>query len=180
MRYTFTGKNLVIFDDVKEKAEKKINRIQKLVPDDAEVFVALSKNRHEYKMEVSVPMHKRLLRAEVKNNDVDACLDTVVDVLEKQIIKYKGRLRERSRRNTATKEEVSFMSASGQSEPAETAAVKIYRTKRFAIKPMDAQDAVMEMELLGHSFFVFRSSSTDEVNVVYKRNEGEYGLIEPE
>jgi len=178
MRYTFTGKNISIYDDVKAKAEKKIDRIQKLVPDDVEVFVAISKNRHEYKMEVSVPFHKRMLRAEVKRNDIDACLDTVVDVLEKQIVKYKGRLRERNRRNTATIEELSYLGE--QSDPADSPSIVIHRTKRFALKPMDAQDAVMEMELLGHSFFVFRSASTDEVNVVYKRNDGEYGLIEPQ
>lgn len=178
MRYTFTGKNISVYDDVKAKAEKKIDRMQKLLPDDAEVFVALSKNRHEYKMEVSVPMHKRLLRAEVKSEEIDNCLDMVVDVLEKQVKKYKGRLRERTRRGGTTPAEAVY--SQEQPETADEPAINIQRTKRFAVKPMDPLDAVMEMELLGHSFFVFRSAETDEVNVVYKRNEGEYGLIEPQ
>ena len=178
MRYTFTGKNLSVYDDVKEKAQKKIDRIQKLVSQDAEVFVTISKIRHQYKVEVSVPLHKRLLRAEVTENDVNACWDSVVDILEKQIIKYRGRLRERSRRNVATVEEVSFLET--QPEPDDNSAITIHKTKRFALKPMDVQEAVMEMELLGHSFFVFRNDITDETNVVYKRNEGEYGLIEPQ
>jgi len=178
MKYNFTGKNISIYDDVKEKAENKIDRIQRLVPENTEVSVAISKNRHLYKVEVSMPLNKRLLRAEVTDTDVIACLDSVVDVLEKQIIKYKSRIRERSRRNVATIEEVSYLNE--QPEPAEAPDFKIHRTKRFAVKPMDAQEAVMELELLGHSFFVFRSASTDEVNVVYKRNDGEYGLIEPQ
>ena len=175
MKYTFTGKNISIYDDVKEKAEKKLSRIEKLVPDDAEVFVAMSKIRHQYKVEVSVPMHKRLLRAEVTESDINVCMDSVVDVLEKQIKRYKGRLRERSRRSVATVEEVAFVE-----DTADANQVVIHRTKRFALKPMDAEEAVMEMELLNHSFFVFRDANTDEVNVVYKRNNGDYGLIEPE
>jgi len=179
MKYTFTGKNISIYDDIKTRAEKKLSRIQKLVPEGAEVFITISKIRHQYKMEVSVPLHKRLLRAEITAGDVNACIDSVADVLEKQIIKYKGRLRERSRRNAATIEEQSY--SQDLQEPADVSdEVVIHRTKRFALKPMDAQEAVMEMELLGHSFFVFRNGTTDEVNVVYKRNDDEYGLIEPQ
>ena len=178
MKYTFTGKNMSITDDIKAKVEKKLNRLQKLVPDDAEVFVSVSKVRHQYKVEVSVPLHKRLLRAEIAAGDMSACVDYVADVMEKQVKRYKGRLRERKRRNTATVEEVSFLE--DMQESSDTSEIVIHRTKRFALKPMDSQEAVMEMELLGHSFFVFRNGSTDEVNVVYKRNDGEYGLIEPQ
>ena len=177
MRYNFTGKNVNVFEDFKEKAERKISRIQKLVPDNVEVFVTLSKIRHQFKLEVSVPLHKRLLRAEVINPDLESALDLVTDILEKQIVKYKNRLRERKRRDAATVEEISYLSE--QSEIEDNSTLTIHRTKRFALKPMDAQEAVMEMELLGHSFFVFRNGETDEVNVVYKRNDDEYGLIEP-
>lgn len=177
MRYTYTGKNIPIPDEFKDKAEKKLSRINKLIPQDGEVYVTVSKIRHQHKLEVSVPLHKRMLRAEVMDNDLNSCLDTVVDVLEKQAIKYKGRLRERSRRNVATGDELSYIQDNAQEN---TPDVIIHRTKRFALKPMDAIDAVMEMELLGHSFFVFRSAVTDEVNVVYKRKDEEYGLIEPQ
>ena len=178
MRYSFTGKNINIFDDVKDKAEKKMDRISKLVPEDTNVSVAISKNRHLFKVEVSMPLHKRVLRAEVTDTDIITCMDSIVDALEKQIIKYRGRLRERSRRKVATVEEETYMNE--LPEPADSQAVVIHRTKKFALKPMDPQDAVMEMELLGHSFFVFRSASSEEVNVVYRRNDGEYGLIEPQ
>ncbi|MCL2399063.1 MAG: ribosome-associated translation inhibitor RaiA [Defluviitaleaceae bacterium] len=178
MRYSYTGKNIPITDDFKDRVEKKVSRINKLIPDDGEVYVTASKIRHQHKLEVSVPLHKRMLRAEVMDNDLNSCIDTVVDVLEKQAIKYKGRLRERSRRNVATGDELSYIQES--TVPENTPDVVIHRTKRFDLKPMDAIDAVMEMELLGHSFFVFRSAATDEVNVVYKRKDDEYGLIEPE
>jgi len=179
MKYAFTGKNIPVTEEFKTRTEKKIGRIQKLLSEEeVEVFVTVSKIRHQYRVEVSVPLHKRLLRAEVAGSDLNTCLDSVVDVLEKQVIKYKGRLREKSRRNTATSEELTFITEA--SDPHDPPEVVIHRTKRFAIKPMEARDAVMEMELLGHSFFVFRSADTDEVNVVYKRNDEEYGLIEPQ
>ena len=179
MRFTFTGTNMSVYDDIKSKAEKKISRIGKLVSEDAQANVKITKVRHQYKVEVSVPLHKRLLRAETTAGDISTCLDSVVDVLEKQIVKYKGRLRERSRRSAVTMEEQSFFEDASTSADVSDEIV-IQRTKRFALKPMDAQEAVMEMELLGHTFFVFRNGTTDEINVVYKRNDEEYGLIEPE
>ena len=178
MKFTFTGKNISVSDDIKAKTEKKLGRLQKFIPQGAEIFVTVSKIRHQYKMEVSVPMHKRLLRAEISSGDVNSCLDSVADVLEKQIVKYKGRLRERKRKNSATVEEVSYLEDYADHE--NESSIVIHRTKRFALKPMDSEEAVMEMELLGHSFYVFRNGTTDEVNVVYKRNDGEYGLIEPQ
>jgi len=178
MRYTFTGKNISVTDDIKELAEKKLSRISKLVPDDTNVHITINKVRHQHKVEVSLMLHKRQIRAEVLAPEVNACFDSVVDVLEKQIVKYKGRLRERKRRNVATPEETNYVA--NEPETAETGELTIHRTKRFALKPMDAYDAVLEMELLDHSFFVFRSAVTDEVNVVYRRNDGDYGLIEPQ
>jgi len=134
------------------------------------------------KMEVSVPLHKRMLRAEVTNEDVSACMDQASDILERQVVKYKTRLRDRRRRNVATNDEMSFLAPEPEQVEVNENAPEIIltRTKRFALKPMDAQEAVMEMELLNHSFYVFRNSWTDEINVVYKRNDGEYGLIEPQ
>jgi putative sigma-54 modulation protein len=101
-----------------------------------------------------------------------------VDILERQVKKYKSRLRDRRRRAVATSDELTFIDAPEHEE--QDSEIIITRTKKFALKPMDAQEAVMEMELLNHSFYVFRNSWTDEINVVYKRNDGEYGLIEPQ
>ncbi len=178
MRYHFTGKNMTVSDALKEKTQNKLNRMVKLFPEDAEVHVTFSTNRFDVKTEVSIPMHKRLIRAEVSASDINSSLDGVVDILEKQIIKYKTRLRDRRYRQTATQEEMSYMDTAAEQEN-EHDEHEIKKVKRFALKPMDSQEAIMEMEMLGHDFFVFRNSLNHDVNVVYKRKDGEYGLIEP-
>ena len=179
MRYVFTGKNMTVAEGTKERTAQKLSRLEKLLPDDAEVYVTFSEHKHLTKMEVSIPMHKRVLRAEVSGDDISGCMDQAADILERQVVKYKSRLRDRRRRAVATNDELTFISAPEQ-EAGDTNEIIITRTKKFALKPMDAQEAVMEMELLNHGFYVFRNSWTDEVNVVYKRNDGEYGLIEPQ
>ena len=181
MRFVFTGKNMTVSEGVKERTKKKLGRLEKLLPETAEAFVTFSESKHITKMEVTVPMHKRVLRAEVSSDDVASCMDQAVDILERQIVKYKSRLRDRKRRSVATSDELTFIDApETQEASAESPEIMITRTKKFALKPMDAQEAVMEMELLTHGFYVFRNSWTDEINVVYKRNDGEYGLIEPQ
>jgi putative sigma-54 modulation protein len=165
-------------DAWKEKTKKKMARIEKLFPEDSEAHVTFTTVKNLIKMEVSVQLHKRILRAEVTDHELGVCLDSVVDILEKQTVKYKSRLRERSRRNKATNDEMDYI-APAAPEPDTDPDVSIIKTKRFALKPMDTQEALMELELLGHNFYVFRNSESDEVNVVYKRNDGGYGLIEP-
>ena len=181
MRFVFTGKNMTVTEGIKERTIKKLNRLEKLLPDSTDVYVTFSENKHLTTVEVTVPLHKRNLRAEIVGEDVSGCMDQAVDVLERQVLKYKSRLRDRRRRSVATTEELSFLDT-GNAAPDETTTPEIIitRSKRFAIKPMDAQEAVMEMELLSHDFYVFRNAWTDEINVIYKRNDGEYGLIEPE
>ena len=179
MRFVFTGKNMTITEGLKDRTMRKLGRLEKLLPDDAEVFVTYSMNKHLTKLEITIPLHKRMLRAEVSDNDVGNCLDSAVDILERQVVKYKTRLRDRRRRSVATNEELLYIDET-ETPQSESQEITIHRTKRFALKPMDAQEAVMEMELLNHDFYVFRNSWTDEINVVYKRNDGEYGLIEPQ
>jgi len=180
MRFVFTGKNMNVTEDIKERTTKKLGRLEKFLPDNAEAFVSFSENKHLTTVEVSIPMHKRMLRAEIVGEDVLGCLDQALDVLERQVVKYKSRLRDRRRRSVATNEELDFLDVAPDTIEGVTPEIVITRTKRFALKPMDAQEAVMEMELLNHNFYVFRNSWTDEINVIYKRNDGEYGLIEPQ
>jgi len=180
MRFVFTGKNMTVTEGIKERAIKKLGRLEKLLPDNVDAYVTFSENRHLTTVEVSIPMHKRVLRAEIVDEDVANCLDQAVDVLERQVVKYKSRLRDRRRRSVATNDELSFLDLGPETNDTVSPEIVITRTKRFAIKPMDAQEAVMEMELLNHNFYVFRNSWTDEINVIYKRNDGEYGLIEPQ
>ena len=179
MRFEFTGKNMTVNEGVKERTINKLSKLEKFLPDGTDTYVTFSENKHLTKMEVSIPMHKRMLRAEVSNSDINTCMDEALDILERQVVKYKSRLRDRRRRSVATSDELTFLDVAAPVEDSETSPeIIITRTKRFSLKPMDAQEAVMEMELLNHNFYVFRNSWTDEINVVYKRNDGEYGLIE--
>lgn len=180
MRYTFTGKNVTITDAMKEKTTQKIGRIEKLLPEDMECLVTMSSVKNNYTVEVTIPMRKRILRAEVTSTAVSylAIVDELVDILEKQIVKYKGQLRHRSGKDSKFTDELKYFL--NQDDISEEDGIKIEKTKRFALKPMDAEEAVMEMELLNHNFYVFRNGDTDEVNVVYKRKNGSFGLIEPE
>ena len=180
MKFTFTGKNMTVTEGIKERTTKKLSRLERVLPENAEFFVTFSENKHLVTVEVSIPMHKRMLRAETVGEDLSNCLDQATDILERQLVKYKSRLRDRRRRSVATTDEISFLDTAQEAGDGITPEVVITRTKRFAIKPMDAQEAVMEMEMLNHNFYVFRNSWSDEINVIYKRNDGEYGLIEPQ
>jgi len=183
MRFTFTGKNLVVSQDMKDKTEKKISRLARLFPENTDVFVAFSVVRADNKVEISIPLtNKRLLRAEVTAPDMYSAVDGAVDVLDRQMAKYKKRLKDKSRREPSFKEEFQLFESAeddGQHTDEESNAIVIERRKHFPLKPMDPEEAAMSMEMLGHNFYVFRNSATDEINVVYKRNQGTYGLIDP-
>lgn len=179
MRYNIKGKNMDIGDRTKEKVSAKLNRIEKLFPENAEANVTLESQKLETRAEVTIPMGKRIIRAESNDADMMAAVDKLVDIVEGQIVKYKKRLRSKMRQNVAFKEEYDSVKVAEDTldnEPLH----KIEKTKHFELRPMDAEEAVMQLELLGHDFFVFRNGDTDEVNVVYKRRNGSYGLIEPE
>lgn len=178
MRYIFKGKNITITEALKDKITEKIERIEKLFPENTEVTVTLSVVKLDQKIEVSVKLPKRVLRAEVTSEDMYNSIDLVADKLERQMVKYKNRLRDKSRRDASFISELEEFNEENISDNIDE--IKIEKSKKFQIKPMDAEEAVMEMELVSHNFFVFRNSNTDEVNVVYKRNDGTYGLIEPE
>jgi len=171
------GKNIEITDALRDHVSKKLGKLEKYfeAPLNPQVSLEVEKDRHI--VEVTVPINGMLLRGEVESEDMYASVDQVVDKLERQIHKYKTRINRRSRRTddrrplieAATEEDL-------EDENGEPIVVK---TKRFAIKPMDAQEAILQMNLLGHDFFVFTNSITEQVNVVYKRRDGNYGLIEP-
>lgn len=179
MRYNIKGKNIEVGEKTKEKIESKLNRIKKLFPETAEAVVTLSTEKLNNVVEVTIPMSKRLIRAEVSDSDMMAAIDKSVDILEKQIVKYKKRLLTKVKQNNFYKEEYESVLVE-ETELDDEPVYKIERNKHFELRPMDAEEAVMQMELLGHGFFVFRNGESDEVNVVYKRKDGSFGLIEPE
>ena len=180
MRYNIIGKNIDVWDKTKEMVEKKMDRIAKLFPADTEATITLSLEKQVATVEVTNPMNKRYARAEVQDADMTAAMDKTVDILEGQVVRYKKRMRTKIR-NGADAYAAEYAAILVPEEDLDDEPlVKIEKVKRFAVKPMDAEEAVMEMELVGHSFFVFRDAETDEVSVVYKRKNGTYGLIEPE
>ena len=125
-------------------------------------------------MEVTVPVKGHIIRAEQVSDDMYVSIDLIEDIIERQLRRYKTKIVD-SKQSASN-----FTSAFMQDDDYEDEDVKVIRTKRFAVKPMDPEEACVQMELLNHSFYVFRNAETDEVNVVYKRKNGDYGLIEPE
>lgn len=174
MRCTIYGKNMEITESLRNAIHGKFAKLDKFFARETEVQVTLSVQKEEQKAEAMIPMKGNLLRAEQASGDMYSSIDMVVDVLERMIRKYKTKLAHNGKGHGEFSE--NFLDEDVEAPES----VMITKSKRFAIKPMDVEEACIQMELLGHSFFVFRNSSTFEVNVVYKRKDKTYGLIEPE
>jgi len=175
MKITISGKNIEVTDALRDVTEKKLSKLEKYFQQDVAVDVTLSVERNRQIIEVTIPFSGARLRAEESTDDMYGSIDNVIDVLERQIRKHKTKLQRRTQMGETIRFEniTSLPVDPNEKEP------KIVKTKKFAMKPMDEEEAVLQMELIRHSFFVFRNSDTDEVNVVYKRKDGNYGLIEP-
>ncbi len=177
MKLIVQGKGMNLTDDVINYAEKRFATAERYFENIQEVNLIISKERGLFKSEVTISMSGTVIRGESKTQDIFSSIDDVLDKIKRQIKKYKESFIER-RRETKKFLEKTELSVTSQSEV--DGVPKIVKVKRFILKPMDEEEAIMQMELLGHSFFVFLNSNTDKINVVYKRNDGNYGLIEPE
>ena len=175
MRITITGRNIELTPGLKEAVEDKLSKLEKFFTPDTDVFVTLSVEKERQKIEVTIPMKGHIIRSEQVSNDMYVSIDLVEEVIERQLRKHRTKLTDK-KYNSADNFKAEFLEA----EDTEDEEVKIVRTKRFGMKPMYPEDACIQMDLLGHDFFVFRNAETDEVNVVYKRKGNTYGLIEPE
>ena len=171
MKINITGKNIEVSNYLRQLTEKKVGKLDRFFKPDTVAYVTLSVERNRHICEVTIPIDGGVIRGEEVTGDMYASIDNVLDKLEKQISRHRTRL-ERSLRDTA---EISFDSAVDEEEPERL----IVRTKRFAYKPMSVEEAALQMELLGHSFYVFTNAETDQVNVLYLRKDGNLGLIEP-
>ena len=171
MKLNIVGRNLTVSDDLRAAVAKKLGKLDKFFTEDTEAQVVLRTERELHKIEITIPLRGTIIRAEEATTDMYASIDLAQESIERQMKRYRERLVRKGSEGLAKRY---------AEEEAETAAVPIVRTKRFAVKPMDAEEACMQMDLLGHSFYVFRNAETDEVNVVYKRKDGTFGLIEPE
>jgi putative sigma-54 modulation protein len=181
MKFNIRGENIHVTAALREYVEKKVGRLAKYfdTPQPTEVHVTLRVLRGEGTIEVTIPLSGVIIRAEETHEDMYAAIDLVVEKLERQIRKHKTKLMRKLRiepNNRALVREAEPVAVLSDDEDID---INIVRTKRFNLKPMDAEEAVLQMDMLGHSFFVFQNSETNDVNVVYRRNDGRYGLIEP-
>lgn len=174
MRYTITGRNIDVTPGLKAAIEEKIGKLDRYFNPDTEVVVTLSVQKDKQKIEVTIPVKGNIIRAEESSNDMYVSIDLVEEVIERQMKKYKNKLIDKKQAAQ------SFSSLFINEESDAEEEIQIVKTKRFAMKPMDPEEACIQMELLRHDFYVFLNSETEEVNVVYKRKGGTYGLIEPE
>ena len=175
MRFVIVGRNIEVTDGLKEAVEEKLGKLDRFFAPDTEVKVTLSVEKERQKIEVTIPVKGSIIRSEQVSNDMYVSIDLVEEVIERQLKKYKNKLIDKQQDAAAFAQEYIDKEYVDDDED-----VKIIRTKRFDVKPMDPEEACVQMELLGHSFYVFFNSETEQINVVYKRKGNTYGLIEPE
>ena len=173
MRYTIMGKNIEVTESLKAAVQDKVGKLERYFDSETEVHVTLSVEKDRQKIEVTIPVKGTIIRAEQESSDMYVSIDLVEEIIERQLKKYKNKL-------VDAKQEAGFSKLFAAEEAMEDDAIEITRVKRFAMKPMDVEEACVQMELLGHDFFMFLNSETEQINVVYKRKANTYGLIEPE
>ena len=176
MKLNFTGKNMEITDALRDVTQKKIGKLDKYFQNNIEGNVTFSSEKNRKIIEVTINLPGTIIRAEESTDDMYASIDRAVDVLERQIRKYKTRLQRRYKNNETIRfENVIPLPMEDDSEKP-----RLVKKKRFGIKPMSSEEAILQMELLRHNFFVFMDAENEAVSIVYKRKDGNYGLIEPE
>jgi len=181
MRFNIHGKDIQVTPALRQHVEQKVGKIERYfdnVDMIAQVTLSVEKDRHI--VEVTVPLGGFILRGEEATGDMYASVDSVIEKLERQIRKYKTRLIRRTRQAAGRRQVEVGAGGFEAEEEGEEGEPRIVRIKRFPLKPMTPEEAVIQMNLVGHDFFVFTNGDTGLVNVVYRRHDGNYGLIEPD
>ncbi len=174
MKFNIIGKNIEVTPGLRSAVEDKIGKLEKYFAQETEVHVTLSVEKDRQKIEVTIPVKGKIIRSEQVSNDMYVSIDLVEEIIERQLKKYKNKIVDQ-------KHNVDFFKSDYiEKEFVENEDIKIIRSKKFDIKPMYPEDACIQMELLGHNFFVFNNAETGLISVVYKRKGNTYGLIEPE
>ena len=174
MKFIIIGRNIDITEGLKSAVQEKLGKLERYFTPETEIHVTLSVEKDRQKIVVTIPVKGNIIRSEQVSSDMYVSIDLVEEVIERQLRKYKTKIVNQQQAGG------NFQKEFVEDEFLEDEEVKIIRTKKFGIKPMYPEDACVQMELLGHNFYVFRNAETDEVNVVYKRKGNTYGLIEPE
>ena len=177
MSIIISGKNIDITDGLRQAVEDKLSKLERYFTPETDIIVTLSIEKERQKIEVTIPVKGNIIRSEQVSNDMYVSIDLVEEVIERQLKKYKNKIIDQKQSAPSLQ---NFQKEYIEKEIEDDEDVKIIRTKRFGMKPMYPEDACVQMELLGHNFFVFQNAETEEVNVVYKRKGNTYGLIEPE
>lgn len=183
MKFIIIGKNIEVTAGLRQAIEEKLGKLERYFTPETEINVTLSVEKGNQKIEVTIPVKGSLIRSEQASNDMYISIDLVEEIIERQLRKYKNKLVARNQGHitgSAPAGSIKTEFIESEDDSAEDDDIRIVRTKKFGIKPMFPEDACIQMELLGHNFFVFANAETDEVNVVYRRKDGSFGLIEPE
>ncbi|MGP4078921.1 ribosome hibernation-promoting factor, HPF/YfiA family [Pseudalkalibacillus sp. R45] len=189
MNFNIRGDNIEVTPALRNYSEKKVSKLERYFDGtpNSDVYINLKVFNNEQLVEVTIPMPGLLLRAEESHDDMYAAIDLVVEKLERQIRKHKTKVNRKFRQGGAIK--FAFANGNGNAAPTTTTLLEeeededefqVVRNKRFDLKPMDTQEAILQMDMLGHNFFVFSHAESGETNVVYKRKDGKYGLIAPD
>lgn len=184
LTFNIRGENIEVTPAIREYVEGKISKLERYFNNDMDAAANVNLkiyNDKRTKVEVTIPMKRLTLRAEERNDDLYAGVDAIVDKLERQIRKHKTKVNRKFR----DREGVGLYFATATATETGATAVEeledelqIVRTKQFSLKPMDDEEAILQMNLLGHDFYIFTDAETDETNIVYRRKDGKYGLIE--
>jgi putative sigma-54 modulation protein len=181
MKISITGRKVNLRDNFKELATKKLSRFDRIFDEDAQANVVVTLERNRQTVEITIKSRGMIYRAEATDFEMNDALDQVINALGKQIRKNKTRL-EKEIHSTALDQYVQdyLHNSEEESDESKSDEYKIVRTKHFFIKPLSVEEAILQMNLLGHQFFMFRDEASGEINVVYKRKDGNYGLLEPD
>lgn len=181
MKFTIYGKNMHVSEGMKDTLQKKFKKFDRYFDEETEVYATFSKEKNYQMLEVTIPLGKTILRAEERTDDMKGSIEAVIDKLEGQLRKYKTKLAKKYAQE-APKLQFDALDDDFDDDYDDGlgAVPKVVRTKKFAIKPMSVDEAAMQMDLLEHDFFVFLNADTEDVNVLYRRRDGDFGLIEPE
>lgn len=176
MKFNIIGRKIEVTDKITDYVEKKLGKLDKFFKDETEARVVLGTIKEQEYIEATVYASGMIYRAEVTDNDIMAAIDRIVDVIERQIRKNKTRLEKKIKRDALA--DPRMINGGDYKDGEDGGEFKIIKKKRFHVKPMSAEEAVLQMNLLGHNFFVFKNQDTDEMNLVYKRKDGNYAIIE--
>ena len=176
MRFTISGKNIEVTDSLRKAVTEKLGKLERYFTADTPIIVTMSVEKERQKIEVTIPIKGHIIRSEQVSNDMYVSIELVEEAIERQLKKYRHKLIDKKQSGGGLEFTEEYIERDYDDEEE----IRIIRSKKFGVKPMYPEDACVQMELLGHNFFMFMNAETDEVNVVYKRKDGAYGMIEPE